>query len=306
MHFLSFALIYPLIWLTSRLPMRILYGISNLIFFFVYHVFGYRKKVVNYNLKMAFPEKNEKEITTIAKKFFLHFTDLIIESIKSFSISKKEILKRYKYTNIDLLQKYIEEGKTIILTGAHQGNWEWSFNLPYFLNTSLFCAYTKLGNPYFDEKIRKSRTKFGGTAFNSDQVIRGMQQNYTKNIQGLYLLLSDQSPQMSRTQYWKEFFNIKVPVHIGPEMLAKRFDYVVINYATTKLKRGYFETSFELITDSPKDLDKFQITNKYFEITERNIRKQPEFYLWSHKRFKHKDKYDKWLNNRKPKTRETT
>ena len=301
MHFLSFALIYPLIWLSSRLPMRLLYGISNLLFFFVYHIFKYRKDVVTKNVRTAFPEKEDTEIKTIVKKFFLHFTDLLVESIKAFSISEKEILKRYTYKNPELVEKYIKEGKSIILTGAHQANWEWSFYLPTLFKIPFFGAYTKLANTYFNDKIIKSRTKFGGRTFMNTGFIKGMQQNHNQKMQAIYLLLSDQSPQLRKAQYWRDFFNINVPVHVGPEMLAKRFDYVFINYVTTKLKRGYFETSFELVTDTPKDFDKFQITDKYFEITERNIRRQPEYYLWSHKRFKHKNKYDKWLDIKKPK-----
>jgi len=296
MHFLVFAIVYPFIWVISRLPMRILYGISNIFFFFVYYVFKYRKKVVEDNIRMAFPEKPEEEIKKIAKKFFLHFTDLLMESIKSFSISKKEIQKRYTYKNIEVIHDLIKQGRSIILTGAHQANWEWSFYIPSLISIPMFGAYTKLGNKYFDDKIKESRTKFGGNGFKSSHIIKGIQKNYNDNLQALYLLISDQSPQMRRTKYWRKFFNINVPVHVGPEMLAKRFDYVVVNYVTKKTKRGYFEASFELITDSPKDFDKYEITDKYFEITERNIREQPEYYLWSHKRFKHKDKYEKWLN----------
>ena len=303
MHFLSFAIIYPFIWLISRLPMFILYGISNVLFFFVFHVFKYRKTTVENNIRIAFPEKEEKEIKAIAKKFFLHFTDLIVESIKAFSISEKEILKRYKYKNPELVEKYINEGRSIILTGAHQANWEWSFYMPTLFKTPFFGAYTKLANKYFDQKIRKSRTKFGGKGFKKAGMIKGMQQHYNDKVQGMYLLLSDQSPQLKKVHYWRDFFNIKVPVHTGTEMLAKRFDYVVINYVTTKLKRGYFETSFELITESPKDFEKFELTDKYFEVTEKNLRKQPEFYLWSHKRFKHKNKYNKWLESKAAKKR---
>ena len=299
MHFLFFIIIYPIIWIISRLPMRILYGISNFFFFFVYYVFKYRKKVVEDNITLAFPEKSEKEIKVIAKKFFLHFTDLIMESIKSFSINEKEINKRYTYENLDLIHNLIKEGKSIILTGAHQANWEWQFCMPSLISVPMFGAYTKLANKYFNEKIIKSRTKFGGRGFKSSHVIKGIQSNYNENIQAVYLLLSDQSPRMKRTKYWRNFFNINVPVHTGPEVLAKRFDYTVVNYVTKKTKRGYFTATFELITDTPREHTDFEITDKYFEITERNIREHPEYYLWSHKRFKHKNKYDAWLESQK-------
>ena len=293
MQFLVFALTYPLIWIMSRLPMRILYIKSDFFFFLIYHVFGYRKKVVLDNLKLAFPEKTDEERKVISKKFFKHFTDLIMESVKAFSISEKQILKRYKYKNPELVNKFAEEGKSIALVGAHQSNWEWSFSLSLILNIDVYGAYTKLNNKYFEKTIRKSREKFGVIGYKTSDTVRGMQKNFSEKKQGAYILLSDQSPQPHKTFYWRDFFNIKVPVHTGAEMLSKKFDLVVINYVSRKVKRGYYETEFQLITDSPKEFDNYKITDIYTDLTEANIKQQPEFYLWSHKRFKHRDKVPK-------------
>lgn len=256
----------------------------------MYYVLGYRKKVVLENLKLSFPEKSPEEIIEISKKFFKHFTDLLMESVKAFTISEKQILKRYKYKNPELINDYAKEGRSIALVGAHQANWEWSFSLPLVLNIKCFGAYTKLNNKYFEKTIRESRDKFGGKGYKSADLIKGMQKNFTNKIQGLYLLLSDQSPQLHKTYYWSDFFNIKVPVHTGAEMLSKRFNLVVINYVAKKVKRGYYEIEFQLITDAPKDFENYQITDKYTKLTEENIQQQPEFYLWSHKRFKHRNK----------------
>jgi KDO2-lipid IV(A) lauroyltransferase len=121
-------------------------------------------------------------------------------------------------------------------------------------------------------------------------MVKGMQKKITEKEQGAYLLLSDQSPQVHKTYYWRSFLNIKVPVHTGAEMLSKKFDLVVINYVTRKIKRGYYETEFQLITDTPKAFKDYEITDKYIALTEENILQQPELYLWSHKRFKHRDK----------------
>ncbi|MGQ3678816.1 lysophospholipid acyltransferase family protein [Tenacibaculum discolor] len=299
MKLLIFIIVYPLIWILSILPMRLLYIISDFFRFIVFGLVGYRKKVVVENLKMAFPDKSDKEIKKIARKFYKHFVDLIFESIKAFTISEKEVLKRYKYKNPELINNLTKEGKSIILLGAHQANWEWSFSLPLVLDTQVFGAYTRLTNKYFEKAVKNSRTKFGIEGFKTSETIKGIHKNYLKKIQGAYILLSDQSPQVHKTHYWTEFFGIKVPIHTGAEILAKRYDFTVINYTVKKIKRGYFETEFELITDSPKDFENYQITDKYLEITERNIKEQPECYLWTHKRFKHKDKYEQWLENRK-------
>ena len=263
---------------------------SDFFYFLIYHVFGYRKQVVLDNLKLAFPEKPEDELLKIRKKFFKHLMDLMMESVKAFSISEKEILKRYTYINPELVNKYAKEGKSIALVGAHQANWEWSTSLPKVLDINVYGAYTKLNNKYFEKAVRDSRQKFGVNGYKTSEMVRGMQKRFSNKEQGAYILLSDQSPRVSKTYYWREFFNIKVPIHTGAEMLSKRFDLVVINYVTRKVKRGYYETEFQLITDCPKDFENYQITDLYTELTEKNILEQPEFYLWSHKRFKHRDK----------------
>ena len=290
MQFILFAITYPIIWILSRLPMRILYMKSDFFYFLIYYVFRYRKQVVLDNLKLAFPEKPEVELLRIRKKFFKHLMDLMVESVKAFSISEKEILKRYTYSNPELVNKYAAEGRSIALMGAHQSNWEWSISLPKVLNIDMYGAYTKLNNTYYEKVIRDSREKFGVIGYKTSEMVRGMQKRFSDKQQGAYILLSDQSPQLHKTYYWREYFNIKVPIHTGAEMLSKRFDLVVINYVTRRIKRGYYTTEFQLITDTPKDFKDYQITDLYTELTEKNILEQPEYYLWSHKRFKHRDK----------------
>lgn len=290
MQFILFAITYPIIWILSRLPMRILYMKSDFFYFLIYYVFRYRKQVVLDNLKLAFPEKPEVELLQIRKKFFKHLMDLLVESVKAFSISEKEILKRYTYSNPELVNKYAAEGRSIALMGAHQSNWEWSISLPKVLDIDMYGAYTKLNNTYYEKVVRDSREKFGVIGYKTSEMVRGMQKRFSAKQQGAYILLSDQSPQLHKTYYWREFFNIKVPIHTGAEMLSKRFDLVVINYVTKRVKRGYYTTEFQLITDTPKDFKDYQITDLYTELTEKNILEQPEYYLWSHKRFKHRDK----------------
>ena len=293
MQFVIFAITYPFIWLLSRLPMRILYIKSDIFFFIVYYIIRYRKKVVLDNLKLSFPEKSNEELKLMSKKFFKHFMDLVMESVKAFSISEKQILKRYTYKNPELVNTLFKQGKSIALVGAHQANWEWSISLPLVLDQPITGAYTKLNNKYFEKAVRDSREKFGVIGVKTSETVKRMQYNVTNKIQAAYILLSDQSPQPHKTFYWREFFNIKVPVHTGAEMLSKKFDLVVVNYVTKKVKRGYYETEFQLITDSPKEFENYQITDKYIDLTEKNILQQPELYLWSHKRYKHKDKVPK-------------
>ncbi|PQB07361.1 lipid A biosynthesis acyltransferase [Polaribacter filamentus] len=294
MQFLAFAITYPFIYLLSRLPMRVLYALSDFFFFLMYNLIGYRKKVVLENLKLAFPKKSEEERKKIAKDFFRHLTDLIMESVKAFSISEKEMSKRYTYKNPELVNNFTKQGRSIALVAAHQANWEWSISLPLVLDGNVSGAYTKLGNPYFEKVIRSSREKYGIIGYKTSETVKGMQKNFAEKTQGLYILLSDQSPQLHKTFYWNEFFGVQVPMHTGAEMLAKRFDLVVINYITRKVKRGYYETEFQLITDTPKEFEDYQITDKYTRLTENNIKQQPALYLWSHKRFKHRNSFEEW------------
>jgi KDO2-lipid IV(A) lauroyltransferase len=305
MPFLIFALTYPLIWVFSRLPMRILYIKSDVFFFLIFYVLRYRKKIVYDNISLAFPEKSSEEKKKILRLFFKHFTDLFMESVKAFSISEKEILKRYKYKNPELINDLVKQGKSIALVGAHQANWEWSISLPLALEGSIYGAYTKLGNKYFEKAVRDSREKFGVLGYKTSETVKGMQKNFSEKIQGLYILLSDQSPQLHKTHYWTEFFGVKVPIHTGAEMLAKKFDLVVVNYVTTKVKRGFYETEFQLVVENPRDYKEYEITDKYLALTEENVKKQPELYLWTHKRFKHRNKFEEWQKMKvaKPKTK---
>ncbi len=293
MQFLVFILTYPLIWLFSKLPMRILYIFSDVFYLFFYYIIAYRKKVVFDNLRMAFPKKSDQELKTISKKFFRHFTDLFMESVKAFSISEKEIVKRYTYKNPEIVNDIAKQGRSIVLVGAHQANWEWSTSIQLVLDIPVIGAYTKVRNKYYEEVIRNTRGKFGVYGYTTSTYIKGITGNITKGMQGLYLLLSDQSPQVHKTYYWSEFMGIKVPIHTGAEMLSKKFDMAVINYTSKKIKRGYYEVVFELITETPRLLDDYKVTDAYLKITEAAIREQPEFYLWSHKRFKHRDKVPK-------------
>ena len=290
MNLLVYIFVYPVIWLISMLPFRILYAISDVVYLMVYYLIGYRKKVVYHNLKLAFPEKSDKEIFEIRKKFYHHFTDVFIELIKSFTVSKEEVYKRYKYTNIDFFDELYKDGKSVILTGPHYANWEWIMSLDSFVKYKGYAAFTKVENPYLNEKVLKSRVKFGTNLILTSKIIAEIKYNQKNNIQAMYGLLSDQSPQLSKTFYWREFFGVKVPIHTGAEMLAKRYDMNMVYIETKKVKRGYYETSFSLISNETKKHPDYELTDIFIEKVEKQVRAQPEYYFWTHKRFKHKDK----------------
>lgn len=290
MNLFIFILTYPLIWALSILPFRILYLISDFIFLILYYVIGYRKKVVLNNLQLAFPKKSTKELLTIRKKFYHHFVDVFIEMIKTFTASKELIYKHYTFTNIDFLNDLHKDGKSLILVGPHYANWEWIMSLDPFAPYKGYAAYTKIGNKYFNNKILNSRAKFGTTLLPTSKIVSEIKHNDTNNIQAAYGLLSDQSPQLKKTHYWSSFFNVKVPVHTGAEMLTKKFDMNMVFIETKRIKRGYYETSFSLVSEDPTQNSPYGLTDVFLKKVEEHVRKQPEYYLWTHKRFKHKDK----------------
>ncbi|SNR32615.1 lysophospholipid acyltransferase family protein [Lutibacter flavus] len=290
MNLLVYILVYPLIWLLSILPFRILYFISDCVYLLIYYVIGYRKKVVLNNLKLSFPEKSNEEIVQISKKFYSHFVDVFIEMVKSFTVSKEEVYKRYKFTNIDFFTELFKDGKSIILTGPHYANWEWIMSLDSFVDYKGYAAYTKINNPYFNNKVLQSRAKFGTHLVETSKVISEILKNKKNNIQAMYGLLSDQSPQLKKTYYWSEFLGVKVPIHTGAEMLAKKYDMNMVYIETKKVKRGYYETTFSLITNDATKYPDYKLTDIFLEKVQKQIKAQPEFYFWTHKRFKHKDK----------------
>jgi len=293
MNLLVYILVYPFIWFLSILPFRILYIISDGVYFLLYHIIGYRKKVVYDNLKLALPKKSEAELLAIRKQFYHHFVDIFIEMIKSFTISEKEVNKRYTYTNIELLSDLYKDGKSLILLASHYANWEWMVSLSSKINYKSYAAFTKISNSYFNNKVKKTRARFGLDLKETWKVILEVNNNHENNIQAIYGLISDQSPQIQKTHYWNNFLGVKVPIHTGTEMLAKKYDLNVVYIATKKIKRGYYESTFNLITTEPKKYADYEITDIYLRILEAQIYEEPAYYFWTHKRFKHKDKAPK-------------
>ena len=290
MQLLIFILVYPIIWILSILPLRVLYFISDGIYILLYYVIGYRKKVVRNNLKLSFPEKTDKERLEIEKKSFHHFLDVFMEVIKSFTISKEEISKRFEYKNIEILQDFYANNKSLIIMAGHYANWEWTVNVSNFVPYKGYGAFKVIKNKYFDRKIKASRMRFGAHFIPTKEFLNLMEKHKTEKELDIYGLLSDQSPKLNKTHYWSNFMGNRVPVHTGAEMLAKKYDYPVIYFRTERVKRGYYVANVEVISDNPRDFKDYELTEIFLKKLENQIRKNPEFYFWTHKRFKHMGK----------------
>ena len=286
-HFLVYILVYPLILLFSVLPFRILYFVSDILYILLYHVVGYRKKVVMGNLDIAFPEKSKEERTEIMKKFYHHFLDIFMEMIKTFSISDKEILERFKLTNQQELDEFMGRNKNVLLMSSHYANFEWLFSLNLRVKHHGFAAYKKVKNKYFNNYIVRSRSRFNTTLVATKEFMATLAENDKNKLSSVYGMLVDQSPKLHKTYHWSTFFGVEVPVITGTEMLAKKYDYAVMYIETTKVKRGYYETKMEILSETPRAVPDFEITDLFMKKLEAKIRKEPEFYFWTHKRFKH-------------------
>ncbi len=289
-QFVSFILVYPIIWILSILPFRVLYTISDGAYFILYYLVGYRKKTVLYNLRTAFPEKSEPEIKKLSKKFYKHFTDIFIEIIKSFTISEKEIKKRYKAVNMEVIHKLEHQNKSIILLGAHYANWEWIFNFNLLVGYQGFAIYKKIKNPYFDKKVRETRGRYNTRLVPTKEIFEVMSHNKKHGVLSLYGFLGDQSPKPEKAYHWPHFLGVKVPAYTGVEMLAKKYDLPIVFFKTKKIKRGYYESHLKLLIENPSKYPDYQITDLFLKEVEQQIKEAPAYYFWTHKRFKHKDK----------------
>lgn len=260
---------------------------SDLLYLFLYHVIGYRKKVVMNNLKIAFPEKSKEELTVIMKKFYSHFLDIFMEMLKTFSISNEEILERFKLTNPEDLDAFMGRNKNVLLMSSHYANFEWLFSLNLRVDHHGFAAYKKVNNKYLNNYIVRSRSRFNTTLIPSKKLIAALNENDKKGINSVYGMLVDQAPKPGRTYHWSNFFGVKVPVITGTEMLSKKYDYAVMYIETTKIKRGFYETKMEVLSENPRDVPDFEITDLFMKKLEAQIRKEPAYYFWTHKRFKY-------------------
>ena len=289
MQFLAYILIYPFLWLISILPFRLLYAFSDVIYVLIYRVFGYRKKTVKANLKLVFPNMSSEEINLITKKFYHHLCDMILESIKSMTISENEMKKRFTFTNIELIKSLEEEKRNIALMCGHYGSWEWIFILQTYLDIDGYAIYKKLRNKHFDALVKRIRAKYHSYLITTKESISYLMELKRKGEHFICGFAADQSPKIDKAYHWQEFMGINVPVHTGAEMLSKKLDMAVVFFRVKRLKRGYYQTTFEIITLNPSEYPNYEITDKFLKLVENQIKEAPEYYLWTHKRWKHRN-----------------
>ncbi|MBN8704129.1 MAG: hypothetical protein J0M08_13760 [Bacteroidetes bacterium] len=282
-YILYYLLLYPL----SKLPFWVLFRISDGIYIVLYYVFGYRKKVVQLNLKNSFPEKTAAELKQIEKKFYKHLCDLIVEAIKNFTISAEELERHVHCINPDFCPNYYNEGRNMIIVTGHYANWEWPSTLfgVYSKHKSM-GIYMPIKSKFWNEKVYKSRGKTGIVLAAPKEVPLFFEKYKNEPVKGGFI--ADQSPGNPEKAYWTTFLNQDTPVLFGSEKYAVEYNCVVAYGKITKVKRGYYQIEFVLITENPRDLKKGEITELHTRFNEKLIQSAPEYWLWTHKRWKHK------------------
>ncbi len=290
MQFLAYLLIYPFLWIISKLPFRVLYGLSDGVYLIIYYVAGYRKKVVTENLKLVFPHKADKDIITIRKKFYRHMCDMFLEMIKSISISEAQLNARFIIKNPEELKRLESLNKSVIAMYGHYASYEWSVVVGNNISYDGYGIYKRLRNRYFDGLVRRIRSRFNTTLIHSKEAVSRIVKNESEGIKSIIAFLSDQSPKARKNVYRAHFMNIEVPCFTGAEMLAKKLDLAVTYLKITKVKRGYYEAEMVPIADDTNLHEDYGITDTFTRLLEQQINAAPEYYLWTHKRWKHRTK----------------
>jgi len=280
--FFYYLLILPL----SLLPYPLLYLLSDIFFLIMYRVIGYRKEVVFANLRNSFPNKSNQELKKIMSDFYRHLCDIIMESVKGFTISEKQLRKRLIIKNPEFSNYFADKGQSIIFVGGHYNNWEICAQA-FALYSKHKCIgiYKPLSNAFINDQIYTSRSKYGMHLISMKQTKKSFEDGDEPKA---IVFGSDQNPANPKRAHWVQFLNQDTGVLFGVERYAKEYDWPVVFVSISKVKRGHYEVEYSLITDSPTEQPHGKITEDFTKRLEQDIINQPQYWLWSHKRWKHK------------------
>ena len=298
---LLYGLVCALIWPLSALPLRIHYLFSDLVLFpLVFHVAGYRRRIVQKNLRDSFPEKGEAELKQIERSFYHWFCDYIVETIKLFSMSRREMRRRMTFEGTELVERLAAEGRSIGLYLGHYCNWEWVSSMPVWFDQTLAMSqvYHVLESPVMDHLMLHIRARMGSENVSMQEILRyiiGKQRDKQPFMTGF---IADQTPMWNSIHLWLPLLNHpETPVFTGTERLIKRFDLAAIYLDIRRVRRGHYAARLVLMEEHTKQVPDFQLTEHYFQLLETTIRRQPELWLWSHNRWKRtREEHEHWLH----------
>ena len=283
--------LYFYFWLHALLPLKILYILSDILFFPMFYIVRYRRKLVYQNMKDSFPEKSEKEIRRMEKAFYHHFCDYIEETIKLLHISDKETRKRVKFHNTEALQEIVDNGGSCLMLLGHYGNWEFVPSVTLWMRKGsvIFAQiYRPLKNKWFDRFFLKLRGRYHSECIAKQDTLRSILRYKSSGRPSITGFMADQTPSPANIHHWVNFLNHDTPVFTGVEKIAHKVGFSVFYFDVEKIKRGYYSVTIREISKNPKETEEFEITNKYMEMMETTILRAPEYWLWTHNRWKHK------------------
>lgn len=271
--------------LISRLPLPLLYRLSDLIYLILRFGLGYRRQVIMRNLRKAFPKKNEQALNQIRNSFYRHLGDVVVESLKTLTISEKELNRRVRLVNPEVINQFYEQGQSVIAATAHQGNWEWmlvscSSQLPFHVD----AVYQALKSPFFNRLMFRMRSRFGAQPIEKSTSFRTMMKHRDKIC--ITAMVADQLTRNWQHRYETTFMHQPTAFYSGPERIARKLKQAVIFVSMQRRKRGYYDVTFEVIDTPPFHEEAHFITEQYVRKVEEAIRKRPEEWLWSHNRWK--------------------
>ncbi|MEG1684849.1 MAG: lysophospholipid acyltransferase family protein [Bacteroides sp.] len=277
--------------LIAILPFRLLYILSDCLYFLMYYIIRYRRKVVYANLKHSFPAKKEAELKQIEHKFYHYICDYMLESEKMLLLSEKELYKRMKLNNTAFYLDMIEKHGGVVVMMPHYGNFEWTIEMGMYMKPKGYLPvqiYKPIKNKYIDKLVLNIRSRFGGCNVPKHSTVRQAIKLKREGIKYALGLISDQCPNEHEINYWTTFLNQETDFMDGGERIAKMMDFPVLYCSIKKEKRGYGEATFELITEKPKETEAGEITEMFARRVEQTILQEPAYWWWSHKRWKHK------------------
>lgn len=288
-HLLSF-----LLKLISYIPFRALYVLSDGLYYILYYIIRYRRKIVRKNLTESFPTLKGKEILQVEKKFYRYFTDQVLESCKMATISPEEMKKHMKFTNIEAANAVFKEGKSIALYMGHYGNWEWISSIPLWVAEGVTSVqiYHKLRNDNTNRLILNMRERLGAISVEMRKTARYITEITNTNQVSVIGFIADQSPKKKEVRYFLPFLHHRTPILVGTEKIVKHYGFEAWFLDMKRVKRGYYEAELIRMHEEPTSLPDFELTEIYFRMLEKMIQERPELYLWTHNRFKHATKLD--------------
>ena len=285
---IRYRLYYAFWYLLSLLPLRVLYGLADVAYVVVAYLVRYRRRTVRSNLQRCFPEKSEKERRQIERRFYRYFCDYVVETAKMMTMSERQIRRRMVFTNIEPLCQALSEGQSVGLYLGHVGNWEWLSAIGYWLPQGVVNAhlYHPLEDKVMDRLFLRLRSRHSSVGIPMKETMRRLVAFRQQGKTCLIGYISDQGPKWQNIHHWLTFLGQETPVFTGAERIVKSTHQVFAYGEVTRRRRGYYRCHIHVVTREPQTMPDWQLTDTYFRLLERTIRRTPHLWLWSHKRWK--------------------